>query len=105
MTTTMKKEEVLSWLNDEESLVTSQRISQSSYSDGNGLQQQSSSLLSRKDGSNILKDVLLENEDGDGNNKNKYTPIVCTMKTTTVVNTSDEASSPYKRTGKHNKSY
>jgi hypothetical protein len=27
------------------------------------------------------------------------------MKTTTVVNTSDEASSPYKRTGKHNKSY
>lgn len=53
----MMKDEVVSWLNDEGSLVTSQRISQATCDDvanGRGVV-----ILSRKDASVLLKDIII----------------------------------------------
>jgi hypothetical protein len=66
----MMKNQVLSWLNDEESVVTSQRINQ----------QHSTLSLSRKDASSLLQSIWEEEPDDE-----KYHVTLCVMDTTTTT--------------------
>ncbi len=60
------KEQVLAWLDEEETYVTAQRISQTN--DGGG--------LSRRAASDLLREIY------DGNNSGKYVPTLCSVRTT-----------------------
>ena len=73
----MMKDQVLSWLNDEESVVTCQRIHQASAVATPTGQPE----LSRQDASQLLQ-TILDEEDED---PNKYVATVCTMETTTTT--------------------
>jgi hypothetical protein len=86
MTMTMK-DEVLSWLNDEESLVTSQRISQ----------QRTHAMMSRKDASSLLQSIWEEESDDQ-----KYHATVCIMESSThqeATSQTDDSGMGYSTTG------
>lgn len=76
------KDQVLSWLNDEETVVTAQRISQTTTrttTNNNDDNSSGGGGLSRKDASELLKTIWNEVEDEDDE---KYLATICTMETT-----------------------
>ena len=105
------KEQVLSWLHDDESLVTSQRIQQHcrNYNNDNDNDNNDDDghAISRYEGSQLLRELFLDGvrEDGsnsNSNSNNKYIPTLCTINEyTTPVSSDNQGGIPheYKTTG------
>ena len=91
MTMSMARGQVLSWLHDEESLVTSQRIQQHcrKYNDDNDNNDDNNDAdndngdgyaLSRREGSDLLQELFIDDDasaSGD-ENSSKYIATICT---------------------------
>jgi hypothetical protein len=106
------KEQVLSWLQDEESLVTSQRIQQQcrryNNDNDNNDNNDDGHAISRYEGSQLLRELFMDGvREGDGSNNNsnsnnKYIPTLCTINEyTTPVSSDKKGGLPheYKTTG------